>query len=72
MKVFLGIKPETISDGNNVLLVNGFWGLSRHINYLGEILMATAIALSVGYPEVLWVVVVPFILYCAFTAKTNR
>jgi len=59
MKVFLGIKPETISDGNNVLLVNGFWGLSRHINYLGEILMATAIALSVGYPEVLWVWLYP-------------
>ena len=26
--------PETISDGNNALLVNGFWGISRHINYV--------------------------------------
>jgi delta14-sterol reductase len=33
---FLGIKPEVISDGNRTLLVNGFWGLSRHINYLGK------------------------------------
>ena len=58
-KSFLGIKPETVSDGNKTLLVNGFWGLSRHINYLGEILMGTAIALSVGYPEVLWVWLYP-------------
>ncbi len=47
---FLGIVPETISDGKKTLLVNGFWGVSRHINYLGEILMGTGIALSVGYP----------------------
>ena len=58
-KSFLGIKPKTISDGNRVLLVNVFWGLSRHINYLGEILMGVAIALSVGYPEVLWVWLYP-------------
>ncbi|MBN2657312.1 MAG: DUF1295 domain-containing protein [Spirochaetales bacterium] len=49
-KSFLGIKPETLSDGQKTLLVNGFWGLSRHINYLGEILMASGIILSVGYP----------------------
>ncbi|MCA0931817.1 DUF1295 domain-containing protein [Lutimonas saemankumensis] len=58
-KSFLGIRPEIITDGNRTLLVNGFWGLSRHINYLGEILMGTAIALSVGYPEVLWVWLYP-------------
>jgi delta14-sterol reductase len=53
-KVFLGIMPETISDGNNTLLVNGFWGISRHINYLGEILMATGIILCTGYPAIIW------------------
>jgi len=51
---FLGIRPETITDGDKTLLVNGFWGLSRHINYLGEILMATGIVLCVGYPGLLW------------------
>ena len=50
----MGIQPETISDGNKSLLVNGFWGLSRHINYLGEIGMATAIVLAVGYPLLPW------------------
>jgi delta14-sterol reductase len=49
-KAFLGIMPETISDGKNVLLVNGFWGISRHINYSGEILMASGIILCTGYP----------------------
>jgi delta14-sterol reductase len=51
---FLGIVPETITDGQKTLLVNGFWGLSRHINYLGEILMGIGIALSVGHPLLIW------------------
>ena len=49
-KSFLGIQPQIITDGNQRLLVNGFWGLSRHVNYLGEILMATGIVLSTGHP----------------------
>ncbi|MDB5229112.1 MAG: ergosterol biosynthesis protein [Bacteroidota bacterium] len=49
-KSFLGIVPEVVTDGQKVLLSNGFWGVSRHINYLGEILMATGIILCVGYP----------------------
>ncbi|MEP7128454.1 MAG: DUF1295 domain-containing protein [Chitinophagales bacterium] len=53
-KTFLGIIPEAITDGNKTLLVNGFWGLSRHINYLGEILMATGIILCVGHPSLIW------------------
>jgi protein-S-isoprenylcysteine O-methyltransferase Ste14 len=53
-KTFLGIMPETITDGNNSLLVNGFWGISRHVNYLGEILMSTGIILCSGYPALFW------------------
>ena len=48
-KKFLWIKPEALSDGNMRLLANGFWGASRHINYLGEIIQALAIALAPGY-----------------------
>jgi protein-S-isoprenylcysteine O-methyltransferase Ste14 len=51
---FLGITPEFISDGDRKVLVNGFWGLSRHINYLGEILMASGIILCTGYPGLVW------------------
>lgn len=52
--LFMGITPEYISDADRKILVNGFWGLSRHINYLGEILMATGIILSTGYPGMVW------------------
>jgi protein-S-isoprenylcysteine O-methyltransferase Ste14 len=54
LKKFLGVSPETITDGEKILLVNGFWGLSRHINYLGEILMASGIILCTGYPGSVW------------------
>ena len=50
-RVFLGlIKPISISDGERHIICNGFWGLSRHINYLGEVLMATGLTLALGYP----------------------
>ena len=41
------LAPEAL-EGR--VLVSGFWGLSRHINYLGEILMASGLALSLGHP----------------------
>ncbi len=53
-RAFLGIVPEVIADGDRRLLVNGFWGISRHINYLGEILMATGIILCTGHPGLIW------------------
>jgi protein-S-isoprenylcysteine O-methyltransferase Ste14 len=48
--MFLGTVPVTLGDGRNKLLVSGFWGVSRHVNYLGELLMAAGLALSLGYP----------------------
>eukprot|EP01087_Luapelamoeba_hula_P023505 TRINITY_DN8654_c0_g1_i1.p1 TRINITY_DN8654_c0_g1~~TRINITY_DN8654_c0_g1_i1.p1 ORF type:complete len:420 (-),score=58.73 TRINITY_DN8654_c0_g1_i1:13-1272(-) len=49
-KPFLGIQPHTVRGR---ILCTGWWRLSRHINYLGEILMATALALPGG--RVSWV-----------------
>jgi delta14-sterol reductase len=49
-KLFGVIAPAVVETGGKQLLCSGFWGLSRHINYLGEILMATGLALSLGYP----------------------
>ncbi len=46
---FLWIEPEALSDGRLSLLVNGYWGASRHINYLGEILQGIAVTLAPGY-----------------------
>lgn len=48
---FLGvIEPRTVSDDDHALLCSGFWAVSRHVNYLGEILMATGLALALGWP----------------------
>lgn len=58
-KKFLWMKPETVTDGERSLLVSGFWGKSRHINYMGEIIQAIAIALASGYPAVLGVWLYP-------------
>jgi len=53
-KKFLWMEPRSLSDGQHRLLVSGYWGLSRHINYLGEITQAVATVLAVGYPGV-WI-----------------
>ena len=52
--LFLGLRPEALTDGKRRLLVSGFWGVSRHVNYLGEVLMGTGIALAVGFPAMPW------------------
>ncbi len=50
-RAFLGVlPPQTIGDGERCLLCNGFWGVARHVNYLGEILMAGGLALVLGWP----------------------
>jgi len=47
------LTQRALSSGEHRVLVSGFWGLSRHVNYLGELLMATALALCLGYPRAL-------------------
>lgn len=44
------LQPRTIGDGEHTLLCGGFWGIARHVNYLGEILMAVGITLALGAP----------------------
>lgn len=50
-QTFMGIKPETIEskDGKQSLLCSGFWGVARHVNYLGELLIATGLTMSLGH-----------------------
>lgn len=69
---FLGIEPLIISDGDHRLLVNGFWGISRHVNYLGEILMATGIILCTGYPGMIWPWLYPiYYILLLFTRQSD-
>jgi len=49
-RAFGVLEPRAISGDGKHVLAGGFWGLSRHINYLGEILMATGLTLSLGHP----------------------
>jgi delta14-sterol reductase len=49
-RLFGVIAPVALTSGDKQLLCSGFWGLSRHINYMGEILMASALTLALGYP----------------------
>ena len=50
-RVFLGVlKPQSIADGEQRILCSGFWGISRHANYMGEVLMAVGLTLSLGWP----------------------
>jgi delta14-sterol reductase len=47
------LAPRVVRSEDKQLLCSGFWGLSRHVNYLGEILMALGLALALGYPGVI-------------------
>ena len=43
---------DSALDGR--VLVSGFWGVSRHVSYLGELLMAVGLTLALGHPGALW------------------
>lgn len=44
------IAPVTVGDSEHALLCSGFWRVARHVNYLGELLMALGLTLSLGRP----------------------
>lgn len=54
-------RPAESLDGR--LLVSGFWGLGRHLNYTGEICVYFAFALTTGFAS--WI---PFVLPVWLTA----
>jgi len=70
-RTFLGLAPHALHDGKHSLLVNGFWGASRHINYLGEILQAVAIAAATGYFGI-WMIWLYPLYYVALFVTRER
>ena len=73
-RVFLGrIAPNAISDGERHVLANGFWGVSRHVNYLGEILMACGLALVLGWPLLIgpWLYPLYYVLLLGFRERDD-
>jgi protein-S-isoprenylcysteine O-methyltransferase Ste14 len=71
-RAFLGfMEPRTVSDGKNALLSSGFWAVSRHVNYLGEILEAVGLTLALGWFGV-WVVWLYPVYYLALFISRER
>lgn len=71
-RLFLGVvRPRVLSDGRNALLYSGFWGVARHVNYLGEILMAVGLTLVLGYPG-RWTVWLYPLYYLALLVPRER
>lgn len=69
---FLGLLPPVVvTDGDKTLLVGGFWGVSRHVNYLGEILMAIGLTLALGRPDQLTTWLYP-LYYVALLVPRQR
>jgi steroid 5-alpha reductase family enzyme len=63
--------PEALSEGEARLLCSGFWGLARHINYLGEFLMALGLTLALGFPLNPWPWLYP-LYYVALLVPRER
>ncbi|ORY45172.1 hypothetical protein BCR33DRAFT_716499, partial [Rhizoclosmatium globosum] len=62
--VFFGKVEQKVIPGSRILY-SGFWGVSRHVNYLGEIIQGVALALP-GFlvlysTEPFWLCLVPWI-----------
>ena len=71
-KKFLWMKTEAVTDGKRSLLVSGYWSKSRHINYMGEIIQAIAVALAAGYPGILGVWLYPaYYIALMFTRQVD-
>jgi hypothetical protein len=65
------LAPEAISDGKARLLCSGFWRLARHVNYLGEFLMAFGLTLALGWPLDPWPWLYP-LYYVALLVPRER
>ena len=53
-RTFWGKRPEFIQTARGTkLLVSGFWGMARHSNYLGDLMMGLAWCLTTGFSRVL-------------------
>ncbi|MDA8425458.1 MAG: DUF1295 domain-containing protein [Treponema sp.] len=65
------MRPRALGDGERRLLCSGFWGIARHINYLGEILMAVGLSLCLGRPG-LWAIWLYPLYYVALLFPRER
>ncbi|KAJ3218628.1 hypothetical protein HDU67_004681 [Dinochytrium kinnereticum] len=62
---FFGLVPQRALPGTRIL-VSGFWGMSRHINYLGEILQSVALAIPCVLITSHWTIALIPLIYPAY------
>lgn len=60
------------ADGRHALLCGGFWGVARHVNYLGEILEAVGVVLALGHPWDAWLPWLYPLFYVALLVQRER
>mmetsp|Transcript_24572 Transcript_24572/g.39438 ORF Transcript_24572/g.39438 Transcript_24572/m.39438 type:complete len:97 (+) Transcript_24572:1288-1578(+) len=63
------VKQVTVAGSNGRLLCSGFWRLSRHLNYLGEILQALAVSLPSASIGVCWPLLYPLYYVLLFIGR---
>ncbi|CAD8143528.1 unnamed protein product [Paramecium pentaurelia] len=61
-------KPQTLQ---NKLLISGWWGIGRHLNYTGEILVYLSIAMC-GEFKAFNNYILPLSLFCLLTHRATR
>jgi len=66
--IIWGRKPELLEDR---LLISGFWGIGRHVNYTGEILVYLSIALCSGTQSFI-PYILPFSLLILLSQRAHR
>lgn len=64
------VSMDTVPGSGGRVLCAGFWGISRHVNYLGEILQAVALALpAVAATRTAWALLYPLYYVAIFVPR---
>ena len=52
---FLKVKYKTLNNQEHTskLLISGFWGISRHSNYLGDIILSLCFCIACGFDSII-------------------
>mmetsp|Transcript_25887 Transcript_25887/g.36165 ORF Transcript_25887/g.36165 Transcript_25887/m.36165 type:complete len:247 (+) Transcript_25887:792-1532(+) len=63
------VNQITVPGSSGRLLCSGFWGFSRHLNYLGEILQALAVSFPSATIGVYWPLLYPLYYVLLFVGR---